>query len=127
MPLRNGPVATAKAELFKALGHPIRVRVLEVLVGGPQPVGKLAELLDVETSHLSQQLAVLRRAQVVVARRERSTVYYSVRDPRMSQLLVIAKQLLATGLRDSQALLVDLENDVDEPTAGRRRAGTHGR
>jgi ArsR family transcriptional regulator len=127
MPLRDRPVATAKAELFKALGHPIRVRVLEVLVGGEQPVGKLAELLDVETSHLSQQLAVLRRAQVVVARRERSTVYYSVRDPRMSQLLVVAKQLLATGLRDSQALLVDLERDADEPAAGRRRAGTPGR
>jgi ArsR family transcriptional regulator len=127
MPLRDLPVATAKAELFKALGHPIRVRVLEVLVTGEQSVGTLAELLDVETSHLSQQLAVLRRAQVVVARRERSTVYYSVRDPRMSQLLVVAKQLLAAGLRDSQALLVDLEGDVDVPAPGRRRSGARGR
>jgi ArsR family transcriptional regulator len=121
MSLRHASVANAKAELFKALAHPIRVRVLEVLVDGARPVGELAELLDVEMSHLSQQLGVLRRAQVVVSRRERSTVYYSLRDPRMSQLLVTAKQLLATGLRESQALLVDLEqaSEVAEP---RRRA-----
>jgi ArsR family transcriptional regulator len=121
MSLRHASVANAKAELFKALAHPIRVRVLEVLVDGARPVGELAELLDVEMSHLSQQLGVLRRAQVVVSRRERSTVYYSLRDPRMSQLLVTAKQLLATGRRESQALLVDLEqaSEVAEP---RRRA-----
>jgi ArsR family transcriptional regulator len=121
MPLRHASVANAKAELVKALALPIRVRVLEVLVDGARPVGELAELLDVEMSHLSQQLGVLRRAQVVVSRRERSTVYYSLRDPRMSQLLVTAKQLLATGLRESQALLVDLEqaSEVAEP---RRRA-----
>jgi ArsR family transcriptional regulator len=120
MPLRHASVANAKAELFKALAHPIRVRVLEVLVDGERPVGELAELLDVEMSHLSQQLAVLRRAQVVVSRRERSTVYYSLRDPRMSQLLVTAKQLLATGLRESQALLVDLEQGPDDPQPRRR-------
>jgi DNA-binding transcriptional ArsR family regulator len=109
MPLREAPVAIAKAELFKALGHPIRVRVLELLTTGERPVGELAELLDVEISHLSQQLGVLRRAQVVTARRERSTVFYSLRDPRMSQLLAVAKQLLVTELRNSHALLIDLE------------------
>jgi ArsR family transcriptional regulator len=83
-------------------------------------VGELAELLDVEMSHLSQQLGVLRRAQVVVSRRERSTVYYSLRDPRMSQLLVTAKQLLATGLRESQALLEDLEQASVVPEPHRR-------
>jgi len=126
MPLRERPVATAKAELFKALAHPIRIRVLEVLVDGERPVGELAQLLDVEMSHLSQQLGVLRRAQVVVARRERSTVYYSLRDPRMSQLLVVAKQLLVTGLRDSSALLADLEEGAERSGRGRRRAGSRG-
>lgn len=118
MPLRDAPVAELKAELFKALAHPIRVRVLEELVQGERPVGELAELLDVELSHLSQQLAVLRRAGVVVARRERSTVYYSLRDPRTSQLLAVAKQLLVTGLREGQALLSGLEGE----RVGSRRA-----
>ena len=95
--------------MFKALGHPIRVRVLETLVAGERPVGELAAELGVEMSHLSQQLAVLRRAQIVVARRERSTVFYSVRDPRTAQLLAMARQMLVEGLRDGQALLKDLE------------------
>lgn len=109
--LTEGPVAVAKAELFKALGHPMRVRILEVLVDGERPVGELAEALGVELSHLSQQLATLRHASVVSTRRVRSTVYYSVRDPRISQLLNVARQLLITGLRDSQAMLTQLEAD----------------
>src|SRR6185436_19580356 len=82
MPLQRAAVASAKAEMFKALGHPIRIRALEVLVAGERLVGELADELGVEMSHLSQQLAVLRRAQIVTARRVRSTVFYSVRDPR---------------------------------------------
>jgi ArsR family transcriptional regulator len=120
MPLRDAPVAELKAELFKALAHPIRVRVLEELVSGQRPVGELAELLDVELSHLSQQLGVLRRANVVTARRERSTVYYALRDPRTSQLLAVAKQLLVTGLREGQQLLSGLEDEPKRRTTGRR-------
>jgi DNA-binding transcriptional ArsR family regulator len=112
----TSPVAVLKAELFKALAHPLRVRVLEVLVAGPCAVGDLATTLGVELSHLSQQLGVLRRAGVVVTRRTGSSVVYSLRDPRMSQLLAVAKQMLATGLRDTQALLIDLEETG--PAAG---------
>jgi ArsR family transcriptional regulator len=120
VPLRDAPVAELKAELFKALAHPIRVRVLEELVTGERPVGELAELLDVELSHLSQQLAVLRRAGVGTARRERSTGYYSLRDPRTSQLLAVAKRLLVTGLREGQALLSGLEGERPRRAAARR-------
>ncbi|MGZ4597785.1 MAG: ArsR/SmtB family transcription factor [Actinomycetes bacterium] len=123
MPLRGAAVAAAKAEMFKALGHPIRVRVLEVLVDGERPVGDIAEDLGVEMSHLSQQLGVLRRAQIVTARRVRSTVFYSVRDPRMSQLLAVARQMLVDGLRDSQALLADLESDQVAGPSGADGAG----
>jgi DNA-binding transcriptional ArsR family regulator len=111
MPLQRAAVAEAKAEMFKALGHPIRVRALEVLVASERPVGELAEELGVEMSHLSQQLAVLRRAQIVTARRVRSTVFYSVRDPRIAQLFATARAMLVDGLRDRHALLADLEGD----------------
>jgi ArsR family transcriptional regulator len=111
MPLQRAAVAAAKAQLFKALGHPIRVRVLEVLITGERPVGELADELGVEMSHLSQQLAVLRRAHIVTARRVRSTVFYSVRDPRIETLFATAREMLVDGLRDSHALLVDLERD----------------
>lgn len=111
------PVAQLKAELFKALAHPARIRVLEVLVQGECSVTVLADRLDMELSHLSQQLGVLRRAQVVVTRREGNTVFYAVRDPRMSQLLVVAKQMLVSSLEDSRDLLITME-DLDRFESG---------
>lgn len=108
MPYRHVPVAVAKADLFKALAHPLRVLVLEELTHGDRTVGELADHLDVEMSHLSQQLAVLRRAQVVTRDRTGSTVRYSLRDPRTSQLLAVAAQLLVTELTSNRQLLTDL-------------------
>jgi DNA-binding transcriptional ArsR family regulator len=124
VPLQGIPVATAKAELFKTLGHPVRIRVLEVLVDGERAVGELADLLGVELSHLSQQLAVLRRANVVVTRRVRSTVYYSLRDPRTAQLMAVARQLLVTGLQEDQALLDDLRS-AGTPAQDTQAAESH--
>lgn len=125
------PVAALKAELFKALAHPVRIRALERLVDpslesrelstGGLSVGELAEQLGLEVPQVSQQLAVLRRANVVATRRDGNTIYYSVRDPRMSQLLAIARQLLVTSLQDSQTVLASLEEEgstVAGETAG---------
>jgi ArsR family transcriptional regulator len=109
MALSTPAIAVAKAALFRALAHPVRIRVLEVLVDGEQSVGTLASMLDLDLPQLSQQLAVLRKAHVLETRRERSTVYYRVVDPRMSQLLVTAKQLLATDLRGGRQMLDSLE------------------
>ena len=109
MALSTQAIADAKAVLFRSLAHPIRIRVLEVLVDGEQSVGVLAETLDLDLPQLSQQLAVLRKAHVLTTRRKGSTVYYRVVDPRMSQLLVTAKQLLATELRGGQQMLDSLE------------------
>lgn len=83
----------------------LRVQVLEVLVRGECSVGILAETLGMEISHLSQQLGVLRRARVVVTRRVGTMVYYSIGDPRMSQQLAVAKQMLVSNLEDSRDLL----------------------
>jgi DNA-binding transcriptional ArsR family regulator len=102
--------AALKAELFKALAHPARVRVLEELAEGERAVGVLAEHLGMELSHVSQQLAVLRRAGLVSTRRVASVVFYRLRDPRMTQLLFLAKELLVTSLQDSQAVLDRLDS-----------------
>lgn len=103
------PVAALKAELFKALAHPARVRALEKLVASELSVGELAELLDIEIAQLSQQLAVLRKAGIVATRRDGNTIFYSVRDPRMSRLLAVAREMLVSNLQDSQAILASLE------------------
>ena len=64
------PIYQVKAEFFKTLGHPARIRVLEVLREGERTVSDLAPAVGIEASHLSQQLAVLRRANLVQARKE---------------------------------------------------------
>jgi ArsR family transcriptional regulator len=106
-------LAEAKAELFKALGHPARVRVLELLAEREHTIGELAELTGLELSHLSQQVAVLRRTGVVDSRRVKSSVVCSLRDPRTSQLLAVARQLLGSNLRASQELLAALDSTTD--------------
>ena len=99
------PLSEVKADLFRALAHPARVRVLEVLVEGEQSVGELQPLVGIELSHLSQQLAVLRRAGLVSARKERSSVYYSLRDPVVAELLTVAKRFLLAQLSETRDLL----------------------
>jgi ArsR family transcriptional regulator len=102
------PLSVVKAELFKALAHPARIRALEVLAEGERSVGDLQPLVGIESSHLSQQLGVLRRAGLVVTRKEASTVYYAVRDPLVSELLAVAKRFLLTTLAETRDLLADL-------------------
>ena len=108
------PVAVAKAELFKALSHPARVQVLEALAAdGEFPVGELADRLGMELSHLSQQLAVLRRAGVVSNRRVGSVVFYRLRDPRFTQLLFLAQEVLLTSWQEKQVLLQRMDGSPE--------------
>ncbi|MFC6357280.1 ArsR/SmtB family transcription factor [Luethyella okanaganae] len=114
------PVAQLKAEFFKAIGHPIRVRVLELLVGGEASVGSLADSIGSEISNLSQQLGVLRRAGVVVTRRDGNTILYALRDPELVELLAVARRMLVSNLQDSRALLHSLEAEDVEAVGGER-------
>jgi DNA-binding transcriptional ArsR family regulator len=105
----NRPIYQVKAEFFKTLGHPARIRILELLHDGERSVSELIPEVGLEASHLSQQLGVLRRANILHARKEGSTVRYSVADPRIFDLLEIAKAILASSLAESRQLLAELE------------------
>ena len=107
----NRPLSEVKAELFKALAHPARVRALEVLAGGERTVGELQPLVGIESSHLSQQLGVLRRAGLVATRKEGSSVVHALKDPLVSDLLEVAKKLLVASLVETRDLLADLAGD----------------
>lgn len=107
------PLSRAKAEFFKALGHPVRIRVLELLVPGEQPVSELLAKTGVEPTNLSQQLGVLRRAGLVTARREGSTAYYSLLNPRVAELLAVARELLGEVLTGQVELLADLKAEAE--------------
>jgi ArsR family transcriptional regulator len=114
MPFAEGkPVAEAKAELFKALAHPARVRVLELLAERDHTIGELADSAGLELSHLSQQVSVLRRAGIVDSRRVKSTVICSLRDPQAAELLAVARRLISRNLRQGQALLAALDGADD--------------
>jgi DNA-binding transcriptional ArsR family regulator len=104
------PISELKAELFKALAHPARVRVLELLSEGEQTVGEMQPLVGIELSHLSQQLAVLRRAGVVIGRKEGAAVVYRLRDREIVKLLAVARRVLINALAESQDLLADLQS-----------------
>ena len=103
------PVYQLKAEFFKTLGHPARIRILEVLREGEHTVGEMVPKVGIESSHLSHQLAVLRRSQIVTTRKVGASVVYSVVDPRIFQLLAVAKQILTGSLLAAQDLLADME------------------
>jgi len=92
-----------KAEFFKALGHPLRIRVLELLSEDERSVSSLAEEIGVEQPALSQQLGILRRAGFVVARRDGVNVVYALADPRIAELLAVSRQMLLDMVSDTRA------------------------
>jgi DNA-binding transcriptional ArsR family regulator len=118
------PIYQVKADFFKTLAHPARIRVLELLRDGERSVGELIPEVGLEPSHLSQQLGILRRATVLQSRKEGSTVLYSVTDPRIFELLEVAKAILTSTLAESGQLLADLQGlaFVERPEPARRRA-----
>ena len=117
------PVYQVKAEFFKTLSHPARIRILELLRDGERPVSELIPEVGIEPSHLSQQLAILRRANLVRSRKDGSSVIYSVTEPRLFQLLEVAKSIITCSLTETRELLEELEgmDFVDQAPPRRRR------
>jgi len=100
------PLYEVKANLFKGLAHPVRIRTLERLSdGGDVSVADLLADLGLEASHLSQHLSVLRRHHLVVAERRGSQVFYRLAHPQVAELLQVARALLGEVLRDTQRQL----------------------
>jgi ArsR family transcriptional regulator len=105
-----------QAEFFKALSHPLRIRVLEALRQGPVSVNELRERLGVEQSTLSQQLAVLRSRRLVVTQRSGTTIRYQISDPAIWRLLDSAREIF-----DNQ--LVSVQTEIEDLRQSSRQAG----
>jgi DNA-binding transcriptional ArsR family regulator len=114
------PLYKLKAEFFKTLGHPARIRILELLTLRDHSVSELQAEVGLEGSHMSQQLAVLRRAGVVVARKQGNSVIYSMASPDMAELMAVARKVLTGLLNDQMSVLKDLKASVraDSRVAG---------
>lgn len=108
-------VHAIKAELFRTLGHPARVRILELLRDGERSVGELQAALELDSSGTSQHLGALRRQGLVESNREGTSVFYRVKDPRTFQLLEAARQIISSNLAEGQALLDELTAESPPP------------
>jgi DNA-binding transcriptional ArsR family regulator len=101
-----------KAEFFKALAHPIRIRILEILVRGERGVHDLQEALELDQPTVSQQLAVLRAKNIVEARKDGTAVRYTVRDPLLKDLLAVARRIFDNHLIGTQTMLRELRRET---------------
>jgi ArsR family transcriptional regulator len=102
------PIYRLKADFFRLLGHPVRVRILELLHDGELTVGELQTALELDSGGTSQHLTAMRRQGILESRKAGTNVYYRVKDPRTVQLLAVARAILTTQLEESRALLGDL-------------------
>ena len=110
------PLYQAKAELLRTLGHPARIRILELLSERDHAVHELLGAIQIEPSNLSQQLAVLRRAGLVVQRREGGEVVYSVSVAEVRDLLLAARVMRRSLIAGQD----QLKKDLRTPVRGRR-------
>ncbi|RUS45092.1 metalloregulator ArsR/SmtB family transcription factor [Cohnella sp. AR92] len=98
-----------KADFFKALAHPLRIRILELLSEGDKTVNEIQTLLGSEGSAVSQQLAILRGKNVVYGTKEGTSVIYSLRDPLIKELLKVARQIFDNHLVNAISLLENMK------------------
>src|SRR5829696_1130143 len=116
---RLGDLQAFKAAFFKALAHPVRIRILEELVHAERSVQEIQSALGLEQPVVSQQLSVLRANQVVVGRKTGASVRYSLRDRLVGELLDVARQIFNNQLSGTQHLLRQLQKEHRQRQARR--------
>src|SRR5260370_39038245 len=102
-------IANFKAEFFKALAHPIRIRVLDCLRDGGKGVNELSEILKIEPANVSQQLAILRVRNIVIGRKAGSNVYYSASDTTLFRLIDVATDIFNNNLLSVRDILEKMQ------------------
>ena len=108
----TGPLQAFKAEFFKALAHPVRIRILELLGTGEHSVQELQQALGLEQPIVSQQLAILRAKNIVTPRKVGNTVQYALSDRLVTKLLSVAREIFNNCLVDTQTMLRELQREA---------------
>ncbi|GKU81604.1 metalloregulator ArsR/SmtB family transcription factor [Niallia sp. NCCP-28] len=101
----NLEIQQFKADFFKALAHPLRIQILEILAEEDKSVNEILALLNMEGSTVSQQLIVLRAKNIVTGTKDGNRVIYSLRDPAIIELLSVAKKIFNNHLIDAISML----------------------
>jgi DNA-binding transcriptional ArsR family regulator len=105
------PLQTFKARFFRALSHPTRIRILEILVRGDRSVQELQEALGLDQPAVSQQLAVLRNHGLVTSQKQGLSVRYALRDAAIAELLATARRIFNNHLVDTGGMLRELQRE----------------
>ena len=94
-----------KADLFQALAHPTRIHILESLGDGELSVSRIIEEVKGEPANISQHLAILRSRHIVNNRKEGNQVFYSLKNPLLSQVLDIMRRYFLAHLEEDADML----------------------
>ena len=100
-----------KAQFFRALSHPTRIRILETLARGSRSVQELQEALGLDQPAVSQQLAVLRNHGLVTFEKQGLSVRYTLRDSAIAELLAVARRIFNNHLVDTGGMLRELQRE----------------
>ena len=98
-----------KADLFQVLAHPTRIHILECLRGGELAVSAIVEQVLVEPANASQHLALLRSKGLVVNRKEGNQVFYSLRNPLITEVLDTMRRYFKAHRKDTMSMLSQME------------------
>ncbi|WP_017378702.1 ArsR/SmtB family transcription factor [Paenisporosarcina sp. TG-14] len=107
----NHELGQFKSDFFKALAHPLRIKILELLAEGDKNVNEIQTIVGSEGSAVSQQLTILRAKNIVVGTKEGNRVVYSLRDPMIAELLQVARQIFNNHLVDTITMLDKFNTD----------------
>ena len=110
--MATSQLQTFKAQFFRALAHPVRIKILEILVRGDRAVQELQEALDLDQPIVSQQLAVLRNQGIVTSQKQGLSVRYALRDPAVGELLEVARRIFNNHLVDTRGMLRELQREA---------------
>ena len=110
--MATSQLQTFKAQFFRALAHPIRIKILEILVRGGRTVQELQEALTLDQPIVSQQLAVLRNQNIVSTQKEGLSVRYTLRDPLIGELLEVARRIFNKHLVNTRGMLRELQRET---------------
>lgn len=113
----NDALRGFKAELFKALAHPTRIHILELIRAGEKTVTELQAGLEIEASSVSQQLGTLRGIHIVEGRKQGTSVFYRVSDPNVFTLLDAAREMFNKRLLDLQSMVEEEPAGTDQTSA----------
>lgn len=98
-------VYKVKADFLRALSHPVRLKIIEVLKNGEESVGALVKRLNISQSSLSRHLLSLRDTGILISRQQKTTVYYNLPNHDIFQVLRPIALMLRKKFKESERVL----------------------